>query len=82
MSGLVTDTYMNQGYRKRHPKCRCKAPCQRSYMCRHPKHRGSRSTPWCSGGTDSPHCDACWSRDRDKVVRAGIRAGLTKGPAQ
>lgn len=58
--------YNEHGHRaKRHPKCRCKVPCQMRFTCRSPHHFGRRSTPWCTGssgfgGPEDEWCDDCW----------------------
>jgi len=75
--GYITD---ERGRRaRRHPKCSCEVPCQRRYECLSLRHRGPRSTPFCSGGwsgdvTDD-HCDECCSRERARA-RAALKTAF------
>lgn len=62
--GCVIQTF------ERHPLCTCKVPCQERFTCASSLHRGSRQTPWCSGGDDGndiERCDECWCARKGRV---------------
>ena len=72
MASEPFDTYGNLVTKQpRHRLCRCPVKCPR-FRCRGAHHRGSRSVPWCVGGSEPGTTTLCATCAVRKWKRAGF----------